>query len=161
MRFPARFLIPILLLAAVLPALGGESGKKKCTMRTQDCLDAMSAQMKSSGWVGVEYEPDSPGGLKVINVMPGSPAEKAGILTGDILWELEGVRMTPDNGPALQKARKSWVPGQKVTYTIQRNGMNRQVTLTLASWPADVVARSIGQHMLEHVSADAAATHTN
>jgi len=161
MRSAVRYLIPALVLAALVPAVAGESGKKKCTMNTQDCLDAMSVQMKSSGWVGVEYDTDNPGGLKVINVMPGSPAAKAGIQTGDILWELEGVRMTTDNGPAIQKARKSWVPGQKVTYTIQRNAQNRQVTLTLASWPADVVAKSIGQHMLEHVSTEMATTRTN
>jgi C-terminal processing protease CtpA/Prc len=156
-----RWLPAALVVAAALPALAG-SPHKKCSMNTQDCLNAMSNQMKGSGWVGIEYDgEDAAAGYKIINVLPGSPAEKAGLVVGDVLWELEGVRMTPENGTALMKARKTWTPGQNVTYTVRRNGETKQITLTLASWPADVVARSIGQHMLDHVTADSATAKAN
>jgi S1-C subfamily serine protease len=89
-------------------------------------------------------------------VVPGSPAEAAGIQAGDVLYALNGVPITDDNEEALQKAKKDWKPGQKVTYTIKRNGLDRQVDLTLAPMPADVLAAWIGNHMLEHVSSEIA-----
>jgi len=141
---------------AFLPVFAGEHGK--CTMSTQDCLDHMAASMKSSGWVGVELQTDNPEGYEVTKVVPGSPAEAAGIAAGDILVELNGVALKKENDDALMKARKDWKPGQTVSYTVKRNGSVRQVSLTLASWPADVIAKSIGQHMLEHASSEVAST---
>src|SRR6266850_3837805 len=76
---------------AFLPVFAGEHGK--CTMSTQDCLDHMAASMKSSGWVGVELQTDNPEGYEVTKVVPGSPAEAAGIAAGDILVELNGVAL--------------------------------------------------------------------
>ena len=73
-----------------------------------------------------------------------------------MLYALNGVRISKENDAALAKARREWKPGQSVTYTIKRNGTDREVTLTLAPMPADVLAKWIGKHMLEHVSADVA-----
>lgn len=148
--------IAIVVGIAVIPVLAGEHGKK-CTSTTQECLDHMSAKMKNSGWVGLELEPNEElGTLTVVKVVPGSPAAAAGIQPGDVLYSLNGVRMTEDNQEALAKARKEWKPGQSVTYTIKRNGADREVTLTLAPMPADVLAKWVGHHMLEHVSNEVA-----
>ncbi|HET6277455.1 MAG TPA: hypothetical protein VFG08_01580, partial [Candidatus Polarisedimenticolia bacterium] len=51
------------------------------------------------------------------------------------------------------KVKKGLSPGKSVDYTIKRDGYDRQVTVTLAPMPADVLARYIGQHMLDHASA--------
>ncbi|HEU4401386.1 MAG TPA: PDZ domain-containing protein [Candidatus Polarisedimenticolia bacterium] len=144
-----------LLLFTTAILLAGDH--KKCTMSTQDCLDHMAAQMKSSGWVGLELDrDDDSGSLTVLKVVPGSPAEAAGIQPKDVLFALNGVRITKDNDEALMKARKEWQPGQSVTYTIKRDGTDRQVTLTLAPMPADVLARYIGEHMMEHANSEMA-----
>jgi C-terminal processing protease CtpA/Prc len=145
-----------LFLLASLPALaGGEH--KKCPYTTQECLDHMATKMKDSGWVGLEMDVDETSHVMTIKrVVPGSPAEAAGIQAGDVLYALNGVPITDDNEEALQKAKKDWKPGQKVTYTIKRNGLDRQVNLTLAPMPADVLAAWIGNHMLEHVSSEIA-----
>ena len=142
-------LVAIVMLA-ILPALAGE----KCKYSTQDCLDHMANQMKNSGFVGVEFDSDNAEGYAVTKVYPGSPAEAAGIQAGDILVALNGVAINKDNDDALAKARRDWKPGQNVTYTIKRNGSERQVSLTLAPWPADALARVIGKHMLEHANGD-------
>jgi C-terminal processing protease CtpA/Prc len=146
----------VLALIAAVPAVAGEYGKK-CTENTQDCLDHMASKMKSGGWVGVEMDVDeTTGALTVTKVIPGSPAEAAGIQTKDVLYALNGVRIAKDNDEALRKARQDWKPGQAVTYTIKRDGTDRQVTLTLAPMPADVLARYVGQHMLEHANSEVA-----
>ncbi len=140
---------------AALPALAGEHGK--CTMSTQDCLNHMAAQMRNAGFVGVELDrDDTTGTLTVLKVVPGSPAEAAGIQPGDVLFALNGVRIGKDNEKALEKARKDWAPGQSVTYTIKRDGAEKEVSLTLAPMPADVMAKYIGEHMLQHAAIDTA-----
>ena len=142
---------------AAAPAAHAADMHKKCTYSTQDCLDHMAQRMKTSGWVGLELETDDPSGLlTVTRVVAGSPAEAAGIQAGDQLFALNGVEINDKNEQALQKARKDWKPGQTVNYTLKRNGLERSVTLTLAPMPADVLARFVGEHMLEHVSAEVA-----
>ena len=142
-----------LLFAVVHPAWAGSSSKGRCTLSTQECLDTMSRRMKSGGWVGVEIDQNEATHLWVVTkVVAGSPAEAAGIQIGDLLYALNGIEIKEENDEALAKARREWKPGQLVQYTIKRNGADRQVALTLAPMPADLLARWIGQHMLEHAT---------
>ena len=147
-----------LVLVATVPVLFAGGDHYKCTESTQNCLDHMAAKLKSSGWVGVELERDDASGAPtVVKVVPGSPAEAAGIQSGDTLFAVNGVTISDKNEEALKKAKKDWAPGQNVNYTVKRNGQEKQVALTLAPMPADVLAKFIGQHMLEHSSNELAA----
>jgi predicted metalloprotease with PDZ domain len=141
--------------SASSPASSSGESHPKCPYTTQECLNSMAHRLKSAGWIGIEYEPKDPAGLRVTKVVPGSPAEKAGLLPGDILFALNGVEMKSENDDALMKARKEWKPGQAVQYTIKRNGASKQVDVVLGEWPADILARYIGEHMLEHAQWDA------
>jgi S1-C subfamily serine protease len=133
-------------------AFAGGSGEK-CKYSTQECLDYMANKMKSGGWVGVELDKNEQGLLMVQKVVPGSPAEKAGIQTGDIFFALNGIEIANEkNQEALKKARADWKPGQTVGYTIKRNGTDHQISVTLGAMPADLLARYIGEHMMEHAS---------
>ena len=150
--------IVAVVLVATMPVLLAGGDYKKCSESTQGCLDIMAAKMKTSGWVGVELEKDeTSGALTVSRVVPGSPAEAAGIQSGDELAALNGIAINDKNEKALKQAKKDWAPGQNVNYTIKRNGQERQVAVTLAPMPADVLAKFIGQHMLEHTSNELAA----
>jgi hypothetical protein len=40
-------------------------------------------------------------------------------------------------------------PGAKATYTVQREGKDREVEVTLGKLPPEVLARWVGAHMLE------------
>ncbi|HET6278451.1 MAG TPA: PDZ domain-containing protein, partial [Candidatus Polarisedimenticolia bacterium] len=75
---------------AVLAAAPAFAGEGKCNASTQECLDKMAAHMKDSGWVGVELEKSDIGGYEVAKVIPGSPAEEAGIRAGDVLFAMNG-----------------------------------------------------------------------
>jgi len=116
----------------------------------------MAERMKTNGWIGVEVETDRPSGYLVEKVIDASPAQTAGIQTGDVLAALNGVAIEPANQDKLKVARGEWKPGQTVTYTIERNGADRLVNVTLAPVPADVMARWIGEHMLEHAQIEMA-----
>ena len=156
-----RVLVAIALCGVIAagPAAAGDDAKK-CPMPLQECVDRMSANLKTTGWVGIEFDnvivPN--GGYKILKVIKGSPAEKAGLQPGDILYALNGVVFEKKNDAALAKARKEWKPGQSVTYTIKREGVDREINLTLAPMPADVMARWIGEHLQMHEAAERAAS---
>lgn len=132
---------------------------KKCSYGTQDCLDHMAAKMKTGGWVGIELEKDETSGVMTVQrVVPGSPAEQAGFQVGDVLFALNGIEINEKNESALKTAKKDWKPGQSVSYTLKRDGRSVNANVTLASMPADVLAKFIGEHMLDHASAEVVAT---
>ena len=155
MRHPKWLALLVLVALAALPALAGDG--KKCSYSTQECLDHMAQKLKTSGWVGVELDYDEASGALTVNkVIPGSPAESAGIQDGDVLVALNGVAMNKNNEEAVKKAKKDWTPGQSITYTIKRDGLDRQVSLTLAPMPANIMAAWIGNHMLDHAGVETA-----
>ncbi|HJQ96841.1 MAG TPA: PDZ domain-containing protein [Candidatus Polarisedimenticolaceae bacterium] len=151
-----RFLAALGCLSlATSASLAGEPFNCKAT--AQDCLESMSAKLKNSGWVGIEFQEDS---YTITKVIPGSPAAQAGLQPGDVLYALNGVPLLPQNKEALAKVRKEWKPGQCVAYTVQRSGADREVRLTLAPMPADVMASWIGEHMRQHAEHERAAVAT-
>jgi len=148
--------VAVVMLVTIPLLFAGHDGKK-CSYSTQDCLDHMATKMKSGGWVGVELEhSEETGALMVLKVVPGSPAEASGIQPGDQLFALNGVEINDKNDEALKKAKKDWKPGQTVNYTIKRDGQQRQITVTLAPMPAEVLAKFIGSHMIEHAATEVA-----
>lgn len=159
---PIRALLTAALAATIaLPAAAGDtkSYEKKCTMSASDCLEQMTARFRNTGWIGVELEmdADSPG-WNVRAVVPGSPAAKAGLQSGDILWAVEGVVLDGKNEAKYDELRKTKMKvGSSVTYTVKRGETTTPVKITLEAWPADLVAKYVGNHMLEHAATDVAA----
>jgi C-terminal processing protease CtpA/Prc len=138
-------------------AVKAAHASKKCSYGTQECLDHMATKMRTGGWVGIEMEKDDATGvLTILKVVPGSPAEAAGLQAGDVLFALNGVEINGASEAALKAAKKSWQPGQTVNYTVKRNGYDRQISVTLGAMPAEVLARFVGQHMLEHATTEVA-----
>ena len=149
-------LAAVALVLAVPAAWAGE--KTKCTYDTQSCLNYMATKLRTSGWIGVELEKGPSSFYVVKKVVAGGPAESGGIQPGDELLALEGVSMTAENEKKIGEMRQSMKPGTKVTYTIRRGATTKDLTFTLGSWPADLVARYIGEHMLEHAGTTVAAS---
>lgn len=154
-----KTLVAMFVMAALVavPALAIAGAGHKCENDTQDCLNMMATKMKNSGWIGVELDKTEAGELYVKEVIPGSPAEKSGVKPGDVLYAIDGIVLNEENEARIQKAKKNWTPGTSISYTIKRDGYDRKASLTLAPMPADLLAKYIGQHMLEHAAVDVAA----
>jgi serine protease Do len=103
------------------------------------------------GWIGVQIQPvtadiaDSLGmktaqGALVAEPQSGSPAEKAGVKSGDVIVSV--------NGEAVEDARNlarrvgSLSPGTSVKLGIVRNGREDTLTLTLGELPRERQARA-------------------
>jgi len=92
------------------------------------------------GWLGVQIQPvtseigdalglDIKEGAIVTSAQEGSPAENAGLVSGDIITKVDGQAVS---GPrALAKTIAGYEPNAKVSLTIWRNGKEQTVEVTL------------------------------
>jgi serine protease Do len=74
-------------------------------------------------------------GAIVSQVMPDSPASRAGLQNGDVIEQLNGQKMV--NGGALQVAISGITPGTRVQLGILRNGHPQTGNLTVGEFHAD------------------------
>jgi S1-C subfamily serine protease len=117
----------------------------------------MVAKFKQKGWVGIEYDKSKKGDKQIISkVVPGSPAEKAGLQKGDVLLAVNDVRFGDEDKEKWAQVKKAWRPGETITYTVARGEAKKKVTITLGEVPEDVMAQWIGKHMLEHANVEMA-----
>lgn len=92
-------------------------------------------QMQSASFGGlgiyIELDPDNDKWLTIIETIEGTPAEKAGLRTGDIIAEIEGVS-TKGISIDMAVSKLRGPQGSSVTLTIMRKGSNgtRKVAVT-------------------------------
>lgn len=81
--------------------------------------------------VTVQGEED---GLLITGLVPGGPAQAAGMRVGDILVRVDGQPAT-----SLQALRQTLADkvGQAVTATVHRGSVPTELTLTVAQWPTE------------------------
>jgi serine protease Do len=96
------------------------------------------------GWLGVKIQqvtpdmalglgkPDLQGSI-VAWVLPGGPAEKAGLHIGDVILRLDGT--VPTDERALLRMLAEGKPGTNVTLGILRAGNELTLAATLVEWP--------------------------
>jgi serine protease Do len=101
----------------------------------QVCRELISHGRVRRGWIGflVKEKRNGPGKeggyLKVISVIKNSPAESAGLLTGDIIRTIDGERITT-LGSLIRSVGNKPV-GTSIDISISRNGRMEQVSLVL------------------------------
>jgi serine protease Do len=66
-------------------------------------------------------------------VVPGSPADKAGLKSGDVITKVDGTDITESHSLASTLSQHS--PGDKVTLTLVRDGKTQDVSVTLDPYP--------------------------
>ncbi|HUZ09872.1 MAG TPA: trypsin-like peptidase domain-containing protein [Acidimicrobiales bacterium] len=81
-------------------------------------------------------------GLYVVGVVPGGPAARAGVRSGDIITELDGEAVTdPTQLAAITLTKK---PGDTVSVTYERNGRSQSTTVALGAQPASAAPAASG-----------------
>jgi C-terminal processing protease CtpA/Prc len=140
-----------LVLAGPLAATSASAGSTppkgyKCNYDTQTCLNMMAAELKSRGWIGINYDEET---FLLEKVVDGSPADAADMRVGDKLVSVNDNKFSPDVNP-FEKVRAQMVPGTKLNFVILRKGKPLRVTVKLAEIPPDIRAQILGLHMMEH-----------
>jgi putative serine protease PepD len=70
-------------------------------------------------------------GAEVDSVTPGTPAAKGGLEKGDVITRVNGERV--GDGIALIVAIRAHQPGETVEFTIERDGEEKTISLTLSA----------------------------
>lgn len=96
-------------------------------------------------WLGIEVQPvtGSPGGLLVVRVAPNGPASRAGVLPGDFIMTVNGVRVL--NRQDLLRVIEQKTVGGTVTANLLRGNTPVHVTIRLGATPAKMAS---GQPMV-------------
>jgi serine protease Do len=121
-----------------------------------ETVKSVVAQLKEKGtvtrgWIGVQIQPvtaeiaESLGmkrseGALVAEPQAGSPAAKAGILSGDVITEVNG-KVVKD-ARELAKQIGAMAPGNTAKLTVLRKGEVKNISLTLAELPKEREARA-------------------
>jgi C-terminal processing protease CtpA/Prc len=124
---------------------------KGCTASREECEKHM-AEAKNNGWLGIQYDSTEDGTSVVKAVVKGSPAEKAGFQSGDVLYALNGIEMNEANADRVKTTWKSLKPGSTVSYTVKRSGAAKDLTATLGKMPNEIYEAMVAEHMKEHVA---------
>ena len=95
-----------------------------------DDKDKPAEASKGGAWLGIQLK-ESDEGVSVAGVAEGSPAEKAGLKSGDIITKLSG-KGIGSTGDIISRVRDS-APGDKLKFTIQRDGKDENLEVTLAA----------------------------
>jgi putative serine protease PepD len=70
-------------------------------------------------------------GTRVTTIVPGGPAETAGLEVGDMIVAVDGRNVTP--AMPLDEIIQQYEAGDRVTLTVERDGRERTVRVRLAS----------------------------
>jgi S1-C subfamily serine protease len=132
--------------AKAAQAVAAKDGKH-CTASAAECEKSMAA-MKGQAWSGILAEQED-AGLVVVKVVPGSPAEKAGIARGDVLVSFNGIPYAEANHDRIKAARAALKAGSLATYGIERGGSAKSVEVRLATMPDEVYTAMVKEHMAE------------
>jgi peroxiredoxin len=87
------------------------------------------------GWLGVELaaRPQTEAGVLVRDVLPGSPAERAGLTSGDVIMSVDGKSVArPSEVVRLVSARNA---GERLSLAVMRGGADRLFGATLVPRP--------------------------
>ena len=164
MRHSLMLVAPLAMFALASSALAGgpdcekhaknaayAASSKGCTTSKEDCAKYM-AEAKNKGWLGIQYDNTEDGTSVIKDVVKGSPAEKAGFQSGDVLLALNGIEMNEANAARVKSTWKSLKPGSTVNYTVKRAGAEKELTATLGKMPEEVYETMVAEHMKEHVA---------
>lgn len=146
----ARQLSGLALAIATLPWLAAvaEAGTTCETLDKCPCVFEMVESHLGRGWVGISMNYD--GKRYVISeVVPGGPAQHAGLQIGDRMLAMNGVPMSREHEDELAVIYRGMVPGSRLTYTVDRKGTRQDISLILGHLPDKILALLLGQQLLE------------
>ncbi|HEY4944531.1 MAG TPA: trypsin-like peptidase domain-containing protein [Candidatus Limnocylindrales bacterium] len=132
------FAIPINIAKPIMQqALAGQKlARPWIGIRYQALTQQIADQAKLPVSQGAWLQATTTGGATDPAIVPGSPAEKAGLKDGDIITAVDGVKITAI--APLDDILTEHTPGTTVALDVLRDGKTITLTLTLGTRPANL-----------------------
>ncbi len=131
-------------LALAVPAFAGGahcSGDSKATAAASKSSCSSSKTSASNAWAGAWLERSASGTITVADIAKNSPAQKAGLKTGDIVLAVNGYDLADKKSREMCESKAECSVGSAVTYKVQRGKSVKQMKVTLEKMPADAASR--------------------
>jgi predicted metalloprotease with PDZ domain len=125
MTRPSRYLL--LIVALAFPGLLAPG-----LARALDPAESPDPSAQRRAWIGVLLDEPLDGGATVAAVLPGSPAQRGGILAGDVLLSLNDHPI--GDRESLETAFESFVPGDRIRLEVLRGGRRAALEIVAEPW---------------------------
>lgn len=125
---------PVLAPVEMVPGRGGASirpASPRLAVPQPARAPVPHPPVPASAFLGVLT---GPGAARIRGVVPGSPADVAGLREGDVICAVEGVPV--GSATSLRQALARHSPGERVTVLVTRGSRRVSVPLTLKQLPA-------------------------
>jgi S1-C subfamily serine protease len=123
------------IATSVLSRIAGLAIPSSTVDRVVD--EIVSRGRVARGYLGVGMQPvelpDHHKGLIVLSLEPGGPADKAGVLIGDILTSLGGAPVADTDD--IQAALETHAVGQAIAAGVSRGGNSQTISITIGERP--------------------------
>jgi Ca2+-binding EF-hand superfamily protein len=118
------------------PIVAGAIGRREERRPATDDKKEKPAEEKKPGFVGMKLTfDDDAKTVEVAEVIPDSPAAKAGLKSGDILLKVGDTEAK--DAESVVKAVRATKPGDKLTLKIKRDGKEQEIKVTVGEPPKE------------------------
>ncbi len=122
-----------LIFFILLSGVGCKSTEKPGDVGERETTSAPGEETYGQSYLGIIFI-EHPRGVRVVNVLPNSPAQKSGIRGGDVILSLDGDRLSGQF--ALRAIIRKLKPGSEVKIELLRDGdILKTVTATVETLP--------------------------
>jgi len=101
-------------------------------------------------FIGVYSVGNAEGGVKVVNVVDGSPASDMGLKNDDIIFELDGEEVYSPCDLLMERDKNQ--PGDYFRLTVQRNGQTKKVRGQFTACLESVATKATTPAIIDHSS---------
>ena len=131
----------VLLASASLPA-----SDASCSATHVDCARQIRTMMQGRAYLGVKLG-ESRWGVEVKSVVPGSPAETAGLRPGDRIHAINGQQIGQQNLPAVKRILSETRPSGRIYLTVVRFGTVLSLQTRVQRMSDDQIDKVIASHL--------------
>ena len=145
---PIHFvLVSALMLAA--SARADDPQTRKCNAPAAECERAIRSMASGRRYLGALVQETEPNGLRILSIVPDSPAQRGGLGEGDRLMIINGKPLIHGDVKDFKRALSDAKETGWLSMIVQRNGILKRIEVRLEPFTKAQIDKMVAQHMAE------------